>query len=109
MQLRERERVCVRVRERERESYFSCKAFLTGGQIETQPFKKMLLLFMVRHAKANQVLSAYGYIYFESHTIELAKHLFTLYQSCYLFKQLLWMFQAIKNEKIIEIFVSIEV
>lgn len=78
MQLRERERVCVRVRERERESYFSCKAFLTGGQIETQPFKKMLLLFMVRHAKANQVLSAYGYIYFESHTIELAKHLFTV-------------------------------
>lgn len=106
MQLRERECVCVCVRERE--SDFSCKAFLTGGQIETQPFKKMLF-FMVRHAKANKVLSAYGYIYFESHTIELSKHLFTLYWSCYHFKQLLWMFQAIKNEKIIEIFVPIEV
>lgn len=67
---------------------FSCKVFITGGQIETQPFKKMLLLFMVSNAKTNQVLSAHGYIYFERHTIELINNLLTLYRSCYLYQML---------------------
>lgn len=66
----------------------SLVVFITGGQIETQPFKKMLLLFMVSNAKTNQVLSAHGYIYFECHTIELINNLLTLYWSCYLYQML---------------------